>query len=383
MDPDFVSGRVCRCSWAGCSCRSRHQKSPRSGRRRECQPTRPHRRLAPVISLTIGFIAGALAAVLMNIDVAKISISTILGIAASGYARTDFIEGTISRVTPTSSAGVARLGATSRSKSVPRAIRRQHSVHPTTFWGEAMPTIFPVTPQAGSVTTTARLDIRTGMPTTSAPVVRRVEVGTVLGIGGVATGETVNGNAQWYAGDSNLLPVGGMQRFSAGPAHRSARGHPRPQAADRPILRCLRRAQCHIRPAGLPRRDRRADHPYACMDRQHIHDERSLPCGDRRSDPAAEQDGLPVLRTRFQAIADAGLSQRLLTSTAQGPPPQGLGQESRDQLAFLGRHHRHQARGIPMGPSLHSSAPSGRTGARAPFCRRGLCMGRILLATLR
>ena len=55
------------------------------------------------------------------------------------------------------------------------------------------------------MTTTARLNIRTGMPTTSAPVVRRVEVGTVLGIGGVATGETVNGNAQWYAGDSNTF----------------------------------------------------------------------------------------------------------------------------------------------------------------------------------
>ena len=63
------------------------------------------------ISLTIGFIAGALAAVLMNIDVAKISISTILGIAASGYAGTDFIEGIISKVTPTSSAGGAAAGS--------------------------------------------------------------------------------------------------------------------------------------------------------------------------------------------------------------------------------------------------------------------------------
>ena len=72
------------CFWAGlqvllgrCSCRSRHQESQRSGRRRECQPTRPHRRLAPVYQPDDRLHRGALAAVLMNIDVAKISISTI------------------------------------------------------------------------------------------------------------------------------------------------------------------------------------------------------------------------------------------------------------------------------------------------------------------
>lgn len=51
-----------------------------------------------VTSLLIGFIAGALAAMMMGIDVdAKVSLQQVLGLAGAGYAGTDFIEGFLSR----------------------------------------------------------------------------------------------------------------------------------------------------------------------------------------------------------------------------------------------------------------------------------------------
>ncbi|SDB16581.1 hypothetical protein [Bauldia litoralis] len=53
------------------------------------------------ISLTIGFVAGALVALAMGIDPANIATEEILGLAAAGYAGTDAIEGMIGRITPT------------------------------------------------------------------------------------------------------------------------------------------------------------------------------------------------------------------------------------------------------------------------------------------
>jgi hypothetical protein len=52
------------------------------------------------ISLTIGFVAGALAILFIDFDIAKVSTSQILGLAATGYAGADFIEGIISKVAP-------------------------------------------------------------------------------------------------------------------------------------------------------------------------------------------------------------------------------------------------------------------------------------------
>ena len=53
------------------------------------------------ISLIIGFVAGALAALIMGVDTTGFDTAQILGLAATGYAGTDFIEGIISKVTPT------------------------------------------------------------------------------------------------------------------------------------------------------------------------------------------------------------------------------------------------------------------------------------------
>ena len=54
-----------------------------------------------VISLIIGFVAGALAALIMGVKTTGFDTAQILGLAATGYAGTDFIEGIISKVTPT------------------------------------------------------------------------------------------------------------------------------------------------------------------------------------------------------------------------------------------------------------------------------------------
>ncbi|HET7717414.1 MAG TPA: hypothetical protein VFK86_17470 [Bauldia sp.] len=53
------------------------------------------------ISLVIGFVAGALAALIMNVGTGGFDTAQILGLAATGYAGTDFIEGIINKVTPT------------------------------------------------------------------------------------------------------------------------------------------------------------------------------------------------------------------------------------------------------------------------------------------
>jgi hypothetical protein len=53
-----------------------------------------------VVSLAIGFIAGALAAVLASIDLDHITLQQILALAAAGYAGADFIEGAMSKFVP-------------------------------------------------------------------------------------------------------------------------------------------------------------------------------------------------------------------------------------------------------------------------------------------
>jgi uncharacterized membrane protein YeaQ/YmgE (transglycosylase-associated protein family) len=49
------------------------------------------------ISLTIGFVAGALAALAMDVNVDAIAMAQILGLAGAGYAGADFIEGFINK----------------------------------------------------------------------------------------------------------------------------------------------------------------------------------------------------------------------------------------------------------------------------------------------
>lgn len=61
------------------------------------------------------------------------------------------------------------------------------------------------TPLAGSVTTIARLNIRDGAPTTTTPIVRKVDAGASLPVRGVVSGEIVLGNGRWYAGPDDTF----------------------------------------------------------------------------------------------------------------------------------------------------------------------------------
>ena len=56
-----------------------------------------------LISLLIGAVAGALAAIMILKPDAAISPGTLLGLAAAGYSGADFIEGFIARYLPTGS----------------------------------------------------------------------------------------------------------------------------------------------------------------------------------------------------------------------------------------------------------------------------------------
>ncbi|MGN7998677.1 hypothetical protein [Sphingomonas sp. 22176] len=57
-----------------------------------------------VVSLLIGFVAGALASSQLISDLAHISSQQIFALSAAGYAGADFIEGFMTRVTPATAA---------------------------------------------------------------------------------------------------------------------------------------------------------------------------------------------------------------------------------------------------------------------------------------
>jgi hypothetical protein len=63
-----------------------------------------------IISLALGFIAGALAAAGANLDLAKISAPQILALAAAGYAGADFIEGFMQRAMPAPNVAAGQEG---------------------------------------------------------------------------------------------------------------------------------------------------------------------------------------------------------------------------------------------------------------------------------
>ncbi len=58
-------------------------------------------------------------------------------------------------------------------------------------------------PLSGEVVSLARLNIRGGDPSTTAPVIKKVESGTPLRVHGLISGERVSGNDQWYEGDDD------------------------------------------------------------------------------------------------------------------------------------------------------------------------------------
>jgi D-alanyl-D-alanine carboxypeptidase len=96
----------------------------------------------------------------------------------------------------------------------------------------------PMTPMVGTVTTTARLNIRKGLPSTSAPIATKVEAGVVLAVQGLVRGEGVHGNADWYAAlDDTFFWSGAAGAFqpSDGAAGAAVRVHRRPNGTIRPL----------------------------------------------------------------------------------------------------------------------------------------------------
>lgn len=56
----------------------------------------------------------------------------------------------------------------------------------------------PEMPLVGTITTTSRVNLRQGAPTTKSPILRKLEAGTVLAVSALAIGEPVAGNAHWF-----------------------------------------------------------------------------------------------------------------------------------------------------------------------------------------
>ena len=65
-------------------------------------------------------------------------------------------------------------------------------------------------PPINQVITTSRVNLRQGAATTHVPILRTVEIGTVLAVRAQVTGEAVSGNAHWYeVGDAIFVWSGG------------------------------------------------------------------------------------------------------------------------------------------------------------------------------
>ncbi|HEX3675046.1 MAG TPA: DUF1906 domain-containing protein [Rhizomicrobium sp.] len=56
----------------------------------------------------------------------------------------------------------------------------------------------------GTVTTAAELNLRSGQPNSSAPLVGQIEKSSVLVVIATVQGQAINGNAQWYAGLNDI-----------------------------------------------------------------------------------------------------------------------------------------------------------------------------------
>ncbi|HEY1612243.1 MAG TPA: DUF1906 domain-containing protein [Rhizomicrobium sp.] len=82
---------------------------------------------------------------------------------------------------------------------------------------------FPVT---GFVTTCTKLNVRSAAPSVSAAIAARIEIGSQLLVCGIVSGDSVEGNAQWYAGSNDtFFWAGGCGPLIVGTAAESAAGN--------------------------------------------------------------------------------------------------------------------------------------------------------------
>lgn len=81
---------------------------------------------------------------------------------------------------------------------------------------------FSLIPLNGQVRLTARANLRSASPSTSAAVVRKLDAGTPLHVTGVVVGESVQGNAHWFMTDGNGFvwsgACGPFESLALGPA---------------------------------------------------------------------------------------------------------------------------------------------------------------------
>lgn len=82
----------------------------------------------------------------------------------------------------------------------------------------------------GLVTATSPLNVRAGQANTSAQIAAQVETGSVLAVTAAVQGQSVNGNAQWYAGLNNLYFWSG----ACGPLRSAPAAQPQQSQASAP-----------------------------------------------------------------------------------------------------------------------------------------------------
>lgn len=72
-------------------------------------------------------------------------------------------------------------------------------------------------PHKGQIHANAQLNLRQGVPLLTAPIVGKVFPGQLLRVLGIGQGDSVSGNAQWYAGDNDTyFWSGGCASFEPG-----------------------------------------------------------------------------------------------------------------------------------------------------------------------
>lgn len=85
----------------------------------------------------------------------------------------------------------------------------------------------------GQTTTTSRTNVRQGLPSRAAPVLRKLDAGTLLTVYQSAVGEDVQGNSTWYkVGDQDFVWSGGCAALQPVPQQAAQGPSAAPQVVD-------------------------------------------------------------------------------------------------------------------------------------------------------
>jgi hypothetical protein len=177
-----------------------------------------------------------------------------------------------------------------------------------------MNAIGTTSPLRGSVTTTARLNIRRSIPDTKAAIERTVESGTDLAVTGIVRGETFAGNDSWYQGaGETYFWSGGCSRFT-------------PDAPGETAMMVRRRADGTIAPLKLSQVEdafgkfsyREGQKGRIAIDKRWVD-----PTIVKLATPILAEEGFPEIRVHrmavdpfrrvFEKIEEQGFAERILT----------------------------------------------------------------------